>query len=72
MRPSAAVAQMAEAILQDRNLIVPCSAYMQGEYGLKDMFFGVPVVLGRKGMARIIEYKLIPRSRRSSRSLQRR
>jgi len=56
--PSAAVAQMTEAILRDRNLVVPCSAYMQGEYGLHDMFFGVPVVLNRKGMARIIEYKL--------------
>jgi malate dehydrogenase len=52
--PSAAVAQMTEAILRDRNLVVPCSAYMQGEYGLQDMFFGVPVVLNRKGMARIM------------------
>ena len=45
--PSVAVAQMAEAILKDKHLIVPASAYMQGEYGLKDMFFGVPVQLGR-------------------------
>jgi malate dehydrogenase len=56
--PSAAVAQMTEAILRDRNLVVPCSAYMQGEYGLKDLFFGVPVVLNRSGMAKIVEYKL--------------
>jgi malate dehydrogenase len=56
--PSAAVAQMTEAILKDRNLVLPCSAYMQGEYGLSDIFFGVPVVLNRQGMARIIEYKL--------------
>lgn len=56
--PSAAVAQMSEAILKDRNLIVPCSAYMDGEYGLKDMFFGVPVVLNRSGIARIVEYQL--------------
>jgi malate dehydrogenase len=56
--PSAAVAQMTEAILKDRNFIVPCSAYMDGEYGLKDMFFGVPVVLNRGGIARIVEYKL--------------
>jgi malate dehydrogenase len=56
--PSAAVAQMAEAILKDRNLVMPCSAYMQGEYGLQDMFFGVPVVLNRNGMARILEYRL--------------
>ncbi len=51
---------MTEAILKDRNLVMPCSAYMQGEYGLQDMFFGVPVVLNRTGMAKIIEYKLDP------------
>jgi len=56
--PSAACAQMAEAILKDRHLIVPCAAHMQGEYGLKDMFFGVPVQLGRKGIEKVIEYKL--------------
>ena len=56
--PAAAVAQMAEAILKDRHLIVPCAAYMEGEYGLKDMFFGVPVSLGRSGMEKIIEYQL--------------
>ena len=56
--PSAAIAQMVEAILKDKHLIVPCAAYMQGEYGLSDMFFGVPVMLGRKGIERIIEYKL--------------
>jgi malate dehydrogenase len=55
--PSVACAQMAEAILKDKKLIVPCAAYMDGEYGLKDMFFGVPVQLGRAGMERIIEYK---------------
>jgi len=55
--PSAAVAQMAEAILKDKKLIVPCAAYMQGEYGLNDMYFGVPVMLGAGGMERIIEYK---------------
>jgi malate dehydrogenase len=56
--PAAAVAQMAEAILKDKHLIVPASAYMQGEYGLKDMFFGVPVQLGRVGVEKIIEYTL--------------
>lgn len=55
--PSAACAQMAEAILKNKHLIVPCAAYMNGEYGLKDMFFGVTVMLGRRGMERIIEYK---------------
>ncbi len=56
--PAAACAQMAEAILKDKHLIVPCAAYMQGEYGLSDMFFGVPVMLGRKGIEKIIEYTL--------------
>jgi len=56
--PAAACAQMAEAILKNKQLIVPCAAYMDGEYGLKDMYFGVPVQLGRNGMEKIIEYKL--------------
>jgi malate dehydrogenase len=56
--PSVACAQMAEAILKNKNLIVPCAAYMNGEYGLNDMFFGVPVMLGRNGLEKIIEYKL--------------
>ena len=56
--PSVAVAQMAEAILKDKHLIVPAATYMQGEYGLKDIFFGAPVQLGRKGVEKIIEYKL--------------
>jgi len=56
--PAVAVAQMAEAILKDKHLIIPASAFMQGEYGLKDMFFGVPVQLGRGGVEKIIEYTL--------------
>lgn len=55
--PSMACAQIAEAILKDKKLIVPCAAYMNGEYGLKDMFFGVPVMLGAGGMEKIIEYE---------------
>ncbi len=56
--PAAAIAQMTEAILKDKHLVMPCSAYLQGEYGLKDIFFGVPVVLGRNGVEKVIEYKL--------------
>ena len=56
--PGAAVAQMVEAILKDKNLVVPAAAYMQGEYGLNDIFFGVPVQLGRQGIVDIIEYDL--------------
>ena len=55
--PSLACVQMAEAILKDKNLIVPCAMYMNGEYGLNDMYFGVPVQLGAGGMKRIVEYK---------------
>ncbi len=58
--PAVAVAQMAEAILKDKHLIVPASAYLQGEYGLTDIFFGVPVQLGRGGVERILEYALEP------------
>lgn len=58
--PAAAVAQMTEAILKDKHLVMPCSAYLQGEYGLKDMFFGVPVVLGSDGVEKVLEYKLDP------------
>lgn len=49
---------MVEAILKDKHLIIPASAYMQGEYNLKDIFFGVSVQLGRKGIEKILEYNL--------------
>ena len=56
--PGAAVAQMVEAILKDKNLIVPAAAYMRGEYGLHDIFFGVPVQLGRQGVVKVLGYQL--------------
>ena len=56
--PSAAIVQMVEAILKDKKLIVPCAAYMQGEYGLNDIYFGAPTLLGRNGIEKIIEYDL--------------
>ena len=56
--PAAAVAQMVEAILLDRRLIIPASVYLQGEYGQSDIFFGVPVKLGRGGFSEIIEYDI--------------
>src|SRR3990172_8995601 len=56
--PGVAVAQMVEAILKDKSLIVPAAAYMRGEYGLKDIFFGVPVQLGREGVVKVHEYPL--------------
>jgi malate dehydrogenase len=56
--PAVAVARMVDAILKDKHLIVPASTYMQGEYGLRDIFFGVPVQLGRKGIEKIMIYDL--------------
>ncbi len=56
--PAAAVAQMVEAILKDKHLIIPASAYMRGEYDLQNMFFGVPVQLGRMGIEKVIIYDL--------------
>lgn len=56
--PSIAITQMVDAILKDKHLVVPASAYMQGEYGLNDIFFGAPVQLGRSGVERVIEYEL--------------
>jgi malate dehydrogenase len=58
--PGAAVTHMVEAVLKDKKLIVPCSAYLQGEYGLNDIYFGVPVKLGRKGIEEIIQIDLTP------------
>jgi malate dehydrogenase len=56
--PSAAAVQMVEAIALDKRRILPCSAWLQGEFGLKDVFCGVPCKLGRNGLERILEIKL--------------
>ncbi len=56
--PSAAVARMAEAIVLDKKEILPCAAYLQGEYGIKDTVIGVPVRLGKSGIEQIIELEL--------------
>ena len=56
--PGAAAAQMVEAILKDENRIFPCCALLNGEYGLKDLFLGVPVKLGKSGIEQILELKL--------------
>ncbi len=56
--PGAAAAQMAEAIVRDQKRIFPCCAYLTGQYGLKDIYLGVPVKLGKKGIEQIIELKL--------------
>lgn len=56
--PSAALTQMSEAILKDKNLIAPVAAYVQGEYSLNDIFFGVSAQIGKQGIVKVIEYEL--------------
>lgn len=56
--PGAAAAQMVEAIVRDQKRVVPVCAMLNGEYGMKDIYLGVPVVLGKKGIEKIIEVKL--------------
>jgi malate dehydrogenase len=56
--PSLAVTEMVESILLDKKKILPCAAYCQGEYGIKDLYFGVPVKLGAGGVEEIIEIDL--------------
>ena len=62
--PSAAVVQIAEAILKDKKRILPCCVYLDGEYGLKDICFGVPVKLGIGGVESIIELQLTEEEKR--------
>jgi malate dehydrogenase len=56
--PASAAVEMAESILKDKKKILPCAAYLTGEYGISDLFVGVPVKLGAKGIEQIIELKL--------------
>jgi malate dehydrogenase len=56
--PSAAVVQMVEAIVQDKKRVLPCAAWLEGEYGLSELYCGVPCKLGRGGLEQILEVKL--------------
>ena len=58
--PSAAVTQMVEAIVRDKKRLLPCAAWLQGEYGLSGMYCGVPCKLGARGLEQILEVKLTP------------
>jgi len=58
--PAMSAVEMVEAILTDQKRLVPCSVLLQGEYGMKDLFIGVPVILGAKGVEKIIELDLAP------------
>jgi malate dehydrogenase len=51
---------MVESVLKDEKKILPCAAYLQGEYGMSDVYLGVPVKLGRRGIEQIIEIELTP------------
>ena len=56
--PSASVLQMVDSLLLDKKMIMPCAVYLQGEYGIRDLFVGVPVKLGAQGMEEVVEVKL--------------
>jgi malate dehydrogenase len=61
--PGLAVAEMVEAIFKDKKKIVPCSVYLEGEYGVSGQFLGVPVKLGARGVEQVIEIKLTDEER---------
>ena len=56
--PASAVVEMAESILKDKKKILPCAAYLEGEYGIRDLFIGVPVKLGKNGIEEIVQISL--------------
>jgi malate dehydrogenase len=56
--PAASAIQMAESYLKDQKRVLPCAAWLNGEYGIKDLYVGVPVVIGAKGVERIVELEL--------------
>jgi len=58
--PASAVVEMVDAVLRDKKKILPCAAYLQGEYGMRDVYLGVPVKLGARGVEQVIEIELTP------------
>ena len=62
--PGAAIYEMVDAIVKDKKKVLPCSVYLNGEYGIKDCYVGVPVVLGKRGVEKIIEVKLNAQEKR--------
>ena len=62
--PGLSAAEMAEAILRDQKRVLPCAAFLEGEFGLNGVFLGVPVVLGKKGVERILEFPLTDEEKR--------
>ena len=66
--PASGAVEMAEAILKDKKKILPCAAYLEGEYGIKNLFIGVPVKLGTKGVEQIIEIRLTDEEKKALQS----
>lgn len=58
--PASSVVEMVDAVLRDKKKILPCAAYLQGEYGMTDVYLGVPVKLGARGIEQIVEITLMP------------
>jgi malate dehydrogenase len=56
--PAASAIAMAESYLKDKKRVLPCASYINGEYGVKDLYVGVPVVIGAKGVERVVEIEL--------------
>jgi malate dehydrogenase len=56
--PASGAVEMAESILKDKNKILPCAVYLEGEYGISGLFVGVPVKLGKNGVEQVLELKL--------------
>jgi len=61
--PASAVVEMVDAVLRDKKKILPCAAYLQGEYGMRDVYLGVPVRLGARGMEQVLEIALLAEER---------
>ena len=62
--PASSAVQMIESFLKDKKMILPCAAHLSGEYGVKGLYVGVPVIIGKKGVEKIIELKLTPNEKR--------
>jgi malate dehydrogenase len=58
--PASSVVEMVDAVLRDKKKVLPCAAYLQGEYGMRDVYLGVPVKLGRRGVEGVVEIALSP------------
>jgi malate dehydrogenase len=61
--PSASQLELVRAIVGDQHRLLPATAHLSGQYGLKDLYLGVPIVLGRKGVERVVEVDLTPAER---------